>query len=82
VPEIVEMGAVYCAVQNMYLTATSYGVGGYLSTGGVTFFKESNAAFGLAPEDRIIGFFHVGIPKHHNQMSRRNDVGLKTTWVG
>jgi nitroreductase len=82
VPEIEEMGAVFCAVQNMYLTATSYGVGGYLSTGGVTFFKESNAAFGLAPEDRIIGFFHVGIPKHHNQMSRRNDVGLKTTWVG
>jgi nitroreductase len=82
VPEIEEMGAVFCAVQNMYLTATAYGVGGYLSTGGVTFFKESNAAFGLAPEDRIIGFFHVGIPKHHNQMSRRNDVGLKTTWVG
>src|SRR5688572_21354368 len=29
VPEIEEIGAVFCAVQNMYLTATAYSVGAY-----------------------------------------------------
>ena len=36
VPEVEEIGAVFCAVQNMYLTASAYGVGAYLSTGGIT----------------------------------------------
>jgi nitroreductase len=80
-PEIEEMGAVFCAVQNMYLTATAYGVGSYLSTGGITFFPESNDAFGLSPEDRIVGFFHIGMPKNTNQVGRRNPVDTKVTWV-
>jgi len=80
-PEIEEMGAVFCAIQNMYLTATAYGVGCYLSTGGVTFFKESNAAFGLSPDDRIVGFFHIGQPKNTNLAGRRNPVESKVTWV-
>lgn len=80
-PEVEELGAVFCAVQNMYLTATAYGVGCYLSTGGVTFFEESNAAFGLSHEDKIIGFFHVGVPKNTNQVSRRNPVEEKVTWI-
>src|SRR5688572_21574609 len=67
VPEIEEIGAVFCAIQNMYLTATAYGVGCYLSTGGITFFEEANEAFGLSSEDRILGFLHVGVPKHLNQ---------------
>jgi nitroreductase len=40
VPEVEEIGAVFCAVQNMYLTATAYGVSGYLSTGGITYFTK------------------------------------------
>ncbi|HEY3430599.1 MAG TPA: nitroreductase [Cyclobacteriaceae bacterium] len=81
VPELEEIGATFCAVQNMYLTATAYEVGGYLSTGGVTFFEEANAAFGLSSEDKIVGFFHVGMPKHANQTSRRNPVEGKISWI-
>jgi nitroreductase len=81
-PEIEEMGSVFCAVQNMYLTATSYGVGCYLSTGGVTYFEESKEAFGLLPEDKIIGFLHVGIPKpEFNSQGRRKSAEDKFTWV-
>lgn len=80
-PEIEEMGAVFCAVQNMYLTATAYGIGCYLSTGGITFFEEANEAFGLAPHDKIVGFLNIGMPKHHNQLSRRNPVEGKAVWV-
>jgi nitroreductase len=80
-PELEEIGAVFCAIQNMYLTATAYEVGSYLSTGGITFFEEANAAFGLSPEDRILGFMHIGIPKHFNQVSRRNPIEDKVKWV-
>lgn len=81
VPEVEEVGSVFCALQNMHLTATAYGVGAYLSTGGITFYKEANEAFGLAAEDKIIGFFHVGVPKHRNQVSRRNSIDEKVVWV-
>lgn len=81
VPEIEEAGAVFCAVQNMYLTATSLGVGCYLSTGGVTYFEESKSAFGLSAEDKIIGFMHVGIPKPGLELKgRRKPVEDKVVW--
>jgi nitroreductase len=81
VPEIEELGSTFIALQNMHLTASASGVGAYLSTGGPTFYKEANEAFGLAPEDKIIGFFHVGMPKHTNQVSRRNPIAEKVQWV-
>ncbi len=81
VPEVEEIGAVFCAIQNMYLTAIAYGVGCYLSTGGVTSFEEANAAFGLSAEDRILGFLHIGIPRHSNQVSRRSSIEKKVKWV-
>mgnify|MGYP002781997694 CR=1 FL=1 len=61
IPEIEEVGAVFCAVQNMHLTATAYGVAAYLSTGGITYFEEAKSIFGLEKEDRLIGFFNVGM---------------------
>lgn len=81
VPEVEELGATFMAVQNMHLTASALGVGAYLSTGGVTFYKEANEAFGLSAEDKIVGFFHVGIPKRTNLVSRRNPVEEKTVWI-
>lgn len=81
VPEIEEVGAVYCAVQNMYLTMTAYGVAGYLSTGGVTYFEESKEAFGLGAEDKLIGFFHLGMPKGNVPDSKRKPISEKTVWI-
>ena len=81
VPEIEESGAVFCAVQNMYLTASAYGAGCYLSTGGVTYFEEAKSFFGLAKDDRIIGFFHVGIPKRINPTSKRKPLEEVCQWI-
>ena len=41
VPEIEEIESVACAVQNIYLTITVYGLGGYFSTGGITYYDEA-----------------------------------------
>ncbi len=82
VREVEEIGAVFCAIQNMYLTAVGYGVGCYLSTGGVTYFDEAKKSFGLQKEDQIIGFFNVGVIKKDLEVkSKRNSVVEKTKWV-
>ncbi len=81
VPEVEEIGAVFCAVENMYLTATAYGVAGYLSTGGVTYFEETKEIFGLGKEDKILGFFHVGMPKSDVPDGKRKPVEAKVKWT-
>jgi nitroreductase len=81
VPEVEEIGAVFCAVENMYLTATAYGVGAYLSTGGITYFDEAKEFFGLAAEDRLLGFFHVGMPSREIPPRMRGGVEGKVRWV-
>jgi len=80
-PEWEELGAVFCAVQNMYLTATAYSAGCYLSTGGITNFEEAKPFFGLDQEDKLCGFLHVGIPKGAVPDGRRKPVAEKTIWV-
>ena len=80
-PEIEEVGAVFCAVQNMYLTATAYGVGCYLSTGGITYFEEAKEFFGLGQEDKLLCFLHVGVPKGTLPERRRRPVNEKVKWI-
>lgn len=82
VPEWEELAAVFCAVENMYLTATAYGIGCYLSTGGITNFAEAKEHFGLAAEDKLCGFLNIGMPKAglHFGM-RRKPVEEKVEWI-
>lgn len=80
-PEVEEIGAVFCAVQNMYLTACAYGVGCYLSTGGITFYEEAKEFFGLGADDKLLGFMHVGMPKGPVPPGRRRPVEEKVKWI-
>jgi nitroreductase len=81
VPEIEEAGAVFCAIENMYLTATAYGIGCYLSTGGITYFEEAKRVFELGPDDRLIGFMHIGVPKTISTGAKRKPAEEITEWV-
>lgn len=81
VPEIEEVGAVFCAIQNMYLTAAAYGVGAYLSTGGITYFEEAKSFFGLDEADKLLGFFHIGMAKIDMPKGKRKSIEEKTKWV-
>jgi nitroreductase len=80
-PEWEELGAVFCAVQNMYLTATAYGAGCYLSTGGITNFEEAKSFFGLGAEDKLCGFMFVGMPKGNVPDGRRKPINEKVKWI-
>lgn len=81
VPEIEEIGAVFCAVENMYLTAHAHGIGCYLSTGGITYFEEAKSLFGLSSDDKLIGFMHVGTPKEQPKGASRKPLAEIAQWV-
>lgn len=81
VPELEEVGAVFCAVENMYLTAAAYGIGCYLSTGGITYFPEALEFFGLERADKLLGFLHLGVPKTWPRASRRKPLEEKVRWA-
>jgi nitroreductase len=81
VPEVEEIGAVFCAVQNIYLTATAYGVACYLSTGGITYFEEAKQIFHLRADDKLLGFIHVGVPKQKIYVGKRKPFEEKVQWI-
>lgn len=81
IKEVEEIGATFCAVQNMYLTATAYGVGCYLSTGGITYFEEAKEFFGLEKQDRLLGFLNIGVVKSVSPDGKRKPIGDKVKWV-
>src|SRR5215212_8882916 len=41
IPEVEEIAAVSAAVQNIYLPVTAYGLGGYWTTGGITYNEKA-----------------------------------------
>jgi nitroreductase len=81
IKEIEEIEAVACAVQNMYLTATAYEVGCYWGSGGITYMEEAKSFFGLAPEDKLLGFLYVGKPNIEWPKGERNSIHEKVSWV-
>ena len=80
VPEVEEIAAVACAVQNIYLSVTAYGYGGYWTTGGVTYLPGAKPFFGLEEEDRLMGFFYVGVVGVPSVPGKRMPVEEKTQW--
>jgi nitroreductase len=81
IPEWEEIAAVAGAVQNMYLTITACEVGGYWTTGGVTFNESAKPFFGLAPEDKLLGFFYVGVIAVPSPAGKRGPIAEKVNWV-
>lgn len=80
-PEIEEIESVACAVQNMHLTATAFGIGAYWGSGGITYVEEAKSFFGLGPKDKLLGFMYLGIPKSIFPKSKRKPIAEKVTWI-
>ncbi|RYY41603.1 MAG: nitroreductase [Chitinophagaceae bacterium] len=80
-PEMEEIAAVACAVQNMYLTVTAYGLGGYWTTGGVTYKESAKEFFGLDADDKLMGFFYIGTIAVASPAKERAAMQDKVEWV-
>jgi nitroreductase len=81
IPEVEEIESVAAAVQNIYLTVTAYGFGGYWTTGGVTYNEKAKEFFGLKEEDKLLGFFYLGQVAVPSVDSKRKPIHEKVQWV-
>lgn len=81
VPEIEEVEAVACAVQNMWLTAAAYGIGCYWGSGGITYTQQALPFFDLEPQDQLLGFLYLGIPLSDWPEGHRKPIAEKIRWV-
>jgi nitroreductase len=81
IPEVEDVAAVACAVQNIYLSITAYGLGGYWTTGGVTYKDNAKSFFGLDDQDKLLGFFYIGHIAVPSTGGTRKPIEEKVTWV-
>lgn len=82
IPEIEDIEAVACAVQNIYLSVTAYGYGGYWTTGGITYMDKAKFFFGLEEQDKLLGFFYIGHIAIPSPAAKRRSLEEKSVWIG
>ena len=63
IPEIEEIEAVACALQNFALSATAAGLGFFWSTSPVIYAQPFKQWLGIRAEDRCVGLIYLGWPK-------------------
>jgi nitroreductase len=83
IPEIEEIEAVACAVQNMHLTASALGMAAFWSSPPIVYTDEMREWLGLSdPRDKCLGFFYLGWPREGEwPESKRGDITDKVTMV-
>jgi nitroreductase len=81
IPEIEDIEAVACAVQNIYLSVTAYGYGGYWTTGGITYMDKAKFFFGLEEQDKLLGFFYIGHIAIPSPAAKRRSLEEKSVWI-
>jgi len=81
IPETEDISAVACAVQNIYLSVTAYGLGGYWTTGGITYNANAKPFFGLDEKDKLLGFFYIGKVAIPSVGATRSPIEEKVRWI-
>ena len=80
IPEIEEIQAVACAVQNLHLTATAHGLAGYWSSGKTVCSNQFRDFLGLSPDDRVLGVFYLGYADGPWPDGQRSAAADKLQW--
>ncbi|MFM0731915.1 nitroreductase [Paraburkholderia sediminicola] len=71
VPEIEQLLSVGAATMNMLNAIHALGYGGFWSTGPDSYEAQLHDALGFAPNERLLGFLFVGMPKNPGQETAR-----------
>jgi nitroreductase len=79
--EIEEIEAVACAIQNMHLTCTAYGLGGFWATPKLIYTEQMNAFLGIDEKDKCLGLFYIGYPAIDWPSSHRIPLEYHTQWL-
>ncbi len=81
IAEIEEVEAVACAVQNMHLTCTAYGLGAFWSSPSFIYSREMNQFLGIGSEDKCLGLFYIGYPQGEWPRGHRKPLEYVTEWI-
>lgn len=81
IAEIEETEAVACAVQNMMLTCTAYGLGCFWSSPKFIYTQEMNDFLKLDEQDKCLGIFYLGYPQGEWPKSHRKPLEYVTDWI-
>ena len=79
--EIEEIEAVACAVQNLHLTCTAYGLGGFWATPKLIYNERTNEFLGLQQKDKCLGLFYIGYPEIDWPKAHRKPIEYNTEWI-
>lgn len=79
--EIEEIEAVACAVQNLHLTCTAYGIGGFWATPKLIYNERTNEFLGLQQKDKCLGLFYIGYPEIDWPKAHRKPIEYNTEWI-
>ena len=82
VPAIEQTLAAGAAAQNAMLAAHAMGLGAVWKTGPAAYDPEVKAAFGLTPDDAIVGFIYLGTPARAPMPPPAADPALFAEWSG
>jgi len=82
-PEIEEIVATACVIENIYLSLNAFGIAGYLSTGDICYTRQMSDFLGLGSGDKCLGFFQLGYPRNDLKLPLRKRIPAteKTTWI-
>lgn len=81
IPELEEIEAVACSVQNMALTAAAYEICSFWGSGGVTYTQELKDFLGLEEQDKCLGYLYLGYSDSPTTKSRRDRIQDKVEWI-
>ncbi len=81
IPELEEIEAVACAVQNMHLMCTAYGIGGFWASPKVVYTATMNEFLGLGEKDKCLGLFYMGYPEIEWPKAHRKPIEYVTEWI-
>lgn len=80
ISEIEEIEAVACAIQNILLSATAYGIGSFWSTPKFIYEQETNEFLSLSKEDKCLAIIYLGYPSIDWPQQHRKPIEYITEW--
>jgi len=81
IAELEEIEAVACAIQNMHLTCTAYGLGAFWATPKLIYTSEMNEFLKIGEKDKCIGLFYIGYPAIEWPEAHRKPIEYNTEWI-
>ncbi len=81
IPELEEICATACAIQNFLLAAQAQDLGVLWSTGGLTYNPALKTHLGLSETDQVLGLLYVGLTDEPKKQGRRTvPLAVKAVW--